>query len=76
MLDKKHIPILYNQLNKLGYLNINEHFVWMSEMEWMPYEEVINYEYEEGITQEVLSFCLILLNLHYLHRFDLTRMVK
>lgn len=56
MFDKKHIPNLYKQLHKLGYLNINEHFVWMPEMEWMPYEEVINYEYEEGITQEVLPF--------------------
>lgn len=57
MFDKSHIPDLYKRMNELGYLNYsNKQSIWMSEMEWMPYEEVMNYEYEEDMTREVLPF--------------------
>lgn len=55
--DKRHLPELYQNMHEMGYLTYPaENYVWMSEMEWMPYEEVINYEYEDGVTQEVLPF--------------------
>lgn len=57
MFDKNHIPDLYKKMNKLGYLDYsNKQFIWMAEMEWIPYEEVMNYEYEEDMTKEVLPF--------------------
>lgn len=59
MFEKSHIPDLYKKLNQLGYLDFNRKFVWMPEMEWMPMEEVMNYKYDEDVTQEVLPFAFM-----------------
>ncbi|MFG6376895.1 MAG: hypothetical protein K1W19_00980 [Lachnospiraceae bacterium] len=57
MFNKNHIPDLYRKMNKLGYLDyFSKHYIWMYEMEWMPYKEVMNYKYEEDMTKEVLPF--------------------
>lgn len=49
MFHKKNIPQLYRKMNELAYINLSsKQFVWMYDMEWMDYKEVINYKYEEG----------------------------
>ena len=57
MFDKKNIPELYRRMKELGYIDSSsEQFVWMDDMEWMDYDEVINYEYEEGESHDILPF--------------------
>ena len=44
-------------MNELAYINLSsKQFVWMYDMEWMDYKEVINYKYEEGESRDILSF--------------------
>lgn len=44
-------------MNELAYINLSsKQFVWMYDMEWMDYKEVINYKYEEGESRDILPF--------------------
>ena len=46
-------------MNELAYINpLSKQFVWMYDMEWMDYKEVMNYNYEEGESQEILPLHL------------------
>ncbi len=57
MFHKKNIPQLYRKMNELAYINLSsKQFVWMYDMEWMDYKEVINYKYEEGESRDILPF--------------------
>lgn len=57
MFHKKNIPQLYRKVNELAYINLSsKQFVWMYDMEWMDYKEVINYKYEEGESRDILPF--------------------
>lgn len=57
MFNKRNIPDLYRKMNELAYINpLSKQFVWMYDMEWMDYKEVMNYNYEEGESQEILPF--------------------
>lgn len=61
MFDRNHLPELYRKMHQLGYIDWRRHrerYVWLAEMEWIPFDEVVNYQYETDMTQEVLPFAL------------------
>lgn len=61
MFDRNHLPELYRKMYRLGYMDRWGHrkrHVWLAEMKWMSFDEVINYQYEDDVTQEVLPFAL------------------
>lgn len=46
MFDRNHLPELYKEMHRLGYMDWQGHrerYVWLAEMEWMPFDEVVNY---------------------------------
>ncbi len=57
MFCKDCIPDLYNKFVQMGYTNYNsENYIWLFEMEWMQTGDVVNYEYDENESMEILPF--------------------
>lgn len=49
-------PVIYEKMNEKGLLDMNRSYVWLNEMEWMPINEVKEYEYEEEELETFLPF--------------------
>lgn len=57
MFREEYIPELYNSLVKNKYIDtLSDSYVWLYEWEWMSEKDVINYQYEEGESLEILPF--------------------
>ena len=50
-----HIPSIYLKMNEYGLLN-KENYLWIDDMEWIPTEKILNYEYEEGENNSIIPF--------------------
>ena len=50
-----HIPSIYIKMNELGLLD-QKNYLWIDDMEWMPIEKIVNYEYEEGESKYIIPF--------------------
>ena len=58
------IPEIYREMEKRGFFDLSEYdgyrnygkYLWMNDMEWMPVEDIINYEYEAGESQDIIPF--------------------
>lgn len=60
MIDKNYIiPLVYQKMNERGYINAqNASYLWLNEMEWMPIDEIEEYEYDEGETRSIIPFAI------------------
>lgn len=61
MFDKNNVPDLYKKMNSLGYFAYqpsNKNYIWMDNMEWIRYEDVLNYKYKKYETNTVLPFAI------------------
>lgn len=43
---KIKIPSIYLEMDRRGFIS-PETFLWLNEMEWIPLNEIYNYEYED-----------------------------
>lgn len=60
MIDENYrIPLIYRKMNEKGYTNPqNDLYLWLNEMEWMPINEIIEYEYDEGEIKSIVPFAI------------------
>lgn len=51
------IPKVYKEMESLNYTKANnKEYLWLYDMEWLEIDEILNYEYEEGESSEIIPF--------------------
>lgn len=56
MKQNHKFPVIYEKMNAKGLLDMNQSYVWLNEMEWMPIQDVKEYQYEEEELETFLPF--------------------
>lgn len=51
------IPRIYKEMENLNYTKANsKEYLWLYDMEWLEIGEILNYDYEEGESHEIIPF--------------------
>ncbi|MCR5609158.1 MAG: hypothetical protein K6G26_08860 [Lachnospiraceae bacterium] len=56
MIDNSfRMPLIYKKMSKKGLLDQNT-LLWLDEMEWIPIDKILDYDYEEGESRFIVPF--------------------
>lgn len=56
LINKEYkIPSIYLEMDRRGFIS-PETFLWLNEMEWIPLNEIYNYEYEDDESKLIIPF--------------------